>query len=272
MRLDLHVHTTASDGAWSASQVVEGAARGGLDVIALADHDTTAAVGAARNAGSAARVQVVPAIEVSSTHRGRDIHVLGYFVDPESDALLAHRSRATQVRAERMETMIQRLREQGIEVAFEEVEEAAGPDRGSLGRPHLAKVLVAHGHASSVPNAFDRLIGDDLPAFVPTELLSPHAAVELVLEGGGVPVWAHPPADLLDGLLPSLLGAGLRGLEVYRPTHRPADILRLEGICRSRGLLASGGSDWHTPDSGTSLGDFFVTADEIEGLLAVGGL
>jgi hypothetical protein len=142
----------------------------------------------------------------------------------------------------------------------------------SLGRPHLAKVLVAHGHASSLPQAFDTLIGDGRPAFVPTDLRAPRDAVELVLAGGGIAVWAHPPADLLDGLLPGMIDAGLRGIEVYRPTHRPADVLRLEGICRARGLLMSGGSDWHTPDAGNSLGDFFVTADEVEKLLAEGGL
>lgn len=272
MRLDLHVHTTASDGAWSASEVVEGAASGGLDVIALADHDTTLAVAKAQDAARARNVQVVPAIEVSSTHKGRDVHVLGYFVDPESDALRSHRGRAGRMRAERMKAMIARLADQGVEVGFEEVEEVAGPDRGSLGRPHLAKVLVARGYASSVPQAFDALIGDDRPAFVPTDLLSPREAVELVLAGGGIPVWAHPPADLLDGLLPGLIDAGLRGLEVYRPTHRSADVLRLERICRARGLLMSGGSDWHTPEGGTALGDFYVTADEVERLLSEGGL
>ncbi len=272
MRLDLHVHTTASDGAWSALQVVEGAAKGGLDVIALADHDTTSAVEKAQDAARARNLQVVPAIEVSSTHRGRDVHVLGYFVDPGSEALTIHRGRAGRVRAERMKAMIGRLAEQGVEVEFEEVEEAAGPDRGSLGRPHLAKVLVARGYASSVPHAFDTLIGDGHPAFVPTDLLSPAEAVELVLAGGGIPVWAHPPADLLDGLLPNMIDAGLRGLEVYRPSHRSADVLRLERICRARGLLMSGGSDWHTPDAGSALGDFYVTADEIEKLLSEGGL
>ncbi len=272
MRLDLHIHTTASDGAWSASKVVEGAAHGGLDVIAIADHDTTSAVLGAQEAARARNVQVVPAVEVSSTHKGRDVHVLGYFVDPRAEAIEAHRERASRVRAERMRAMIERLSAQGIDVRFEEVEQAAGPDRMSLGRPHLAKVLVAHGHASSVPHAFDTLIGDDRPAFVPTDLLTPREAVQLILAGDGIPVWAHPPADLLDGLLPGMVDAGLQGIEVYRPTHRPADVLKLEGICRARGLLMSGGSDWHNPDGGASLGDFFVTGDEVEKLLEAGGL
>lgn len=272
MRLDLHIHTTSSDGAWSASEVLSGAVRGGLDVIAIADHDTTSSVLAAQEEGRARSVQVIPALEVSSTHEGRDVHVLGYFVDPESTVLVDHRRRASRVREERMKAMLVRLSSQGVEVTFEEVERAAGPDRFNIGRPHLAKALVARGHTTSVPAAFDTLIGDRHPAFVPTDLLTPREAVELIVDGGGIPIWAHPPADLLDTLLPRMMDAGLRGLEVYRPSHKSADVLRLEKLCRTNRLLKSGGSDWHSPEGGTSLGDFFVTADEVEGLLAAGGM
>jgi predicted metal-dependent phosphoesterase TrpH len=133
-------------------------------------------------------------------------------------------------------------------------------------------VLVASGYASSVPDAFASLIGDRHPAFVPTGLLTPPEAVELILQAGGTPVWAHPPGDLIDTLLPPMVEVGLAGLEVYRPLHSRTDVVRLEGICRTGGLLTTGGSDWHNPDAGVSLGAFFVTADEVEGLLAVGGL
>lgn len=272
MRLDLHIHTSASDGAWSAEKVVSGAVGGGLDVIAIADHDTTAAVRAAQAAGANRNLQVIPALEVSSTWQGREIHVLGYFVDPDAPALVAHGERAVTLRRERMKEMISRLAEGGIEVSFEDVETAAGPDRVNLGRPHLAKVLVAGRHVSSVSEAFDRLIGDNHRAFVPTRLLDPSGAVTLILEGGGLPVWAHPPSDLIDTLLPGLMRAGLRGLEVYRPTHSRTDLIRLEGICRSTGLVMSGGSDWHTPDSGVALGAFHVTGDEVERFLSAGGM
>jgi len=272
MRLDLHIHTTASDGAWSPEKVVAGAARGGLDVIAIADHDTTSGVAAAQVAGVELNVQVVPALEVSSTWRARDIHVLGYFVDTASEPLLAHARRAGSLRIERMHAMIARLADQGVEVTFEEVEAAAGPERVTIGRPHLARALVKRGHASSVVDAFNTLIGDQHAAFVPTELLSPDEAVRLILAGGGIPVWAHPPGDAVDALLPSLMEAGLRGLEIYRPTHGRNDVLRLEAICRTTGLLRSGGSDWHTPESGYVLGDFHVTGDEVERLLAAGGI
>lgn len=272
MRLDLHVHTRASDGAWTAAEVVAGAVQGGLDVIAIADHDTTGAVAEARAAAEGARLQVIPAIEVSTTHGDREVHVLGYFVDPAAPSLVGHAARAVELRAERMREMLRRLAAQGVEVAFEEVEAAAGPERRVLSRPHLARALVARGRATSVSEAFERWLADGLAAFVPTRLASPEEGVAVILEAGGIPVWAHPPEDLLDELLPPLVQAGLRGLEVYRPVRRRAPVLRLEEECRSRGLLVTGGSDWHTPDAGTLLGDFFVTSGEVEGFLRAGGM
>lgn len=272
MRLDLHVHSTASDGAWSPGAVVRGAAEGGLDVIALADHDTVAGLDDGAAVGREVDVQVIPALEVSSTHQGRDVHVLGYFVDPEAPSIVRHSERAVRRRDERMREMLERLRAQGIDLDFEAVAEAAGADRVVIGRPHLAKALVKAGYASSVPGAFDTLIGDGHPAFVPTELLTPSDAVEVILRGGGIPVWAHPPGDLVEPLLPDLIAAGLRGLEVYRPRNHRSDVLRYEDICRSMGLLMTGGSDWHSPDGGTALGDFFVSAGEVEGLLSAGGM
>ncbi len=272
MRLDLHVHTDASDGAWSPADVVRGAAKGGLDVIAIADHDTVAAYAVANEVGRGEQVQVIPAMEVSSTHQTRDVHILGYFVDLESEVLLAHQRRAVRRREDRMAEMLERLAAEGVEVTFEEVEQAAGPGRVAIGRPHLAKALLGKGYVASVPEAFDRLIGDDKPAFVPTHLLTPIEAVEMVLGADGIPVWAHPPGDLIDPLLRPLVGAGLRGLEVYRPRDRRSQVLRYEQICRTSALFVTGGSDWHSPDSGASLGDFYVTGDEVASFLDAGGM
>ena len=272
MRLDLHIHSLASDGAWSPEAVVRGASQGGLDVIALSDHDTVAGFRAADAVGRELDVQVIPAIEVSSTHRGRDVHVLGYFVDPEAASIAAHAERASRRRQERMLEILARLREQGIDVPFSEVEKAAGPAAAVIGRPHLARALVAAGHASSVQDAFNSLIGDQHRAFVSTELLEPAGAVALIRAAGGIAVWAHPPGDLVDELMPGLIRAGLGGLEVYRPRHQRAEIARYEAICRTAGLVKSGGSDWHSPDGGMTLGDFFVNGVEVEKLLAAGGM
>ena len=271
MRVDLHIHTTASDGAWSPTEVVRGAMEGGLDLIAIADHDTTVAFDAAHEAGIGARVQVTPAIELSATHNRWDVHVLGYFIDPHSSVLDSHRKSAGGRRENRMREMVGRLRGRGLRIDYDDVLVAAGPERDSIGRPHLARALVANGEAVSLQDAFDRLIANGHPGYVPLEVLTPVGAVELVLAAGGLPVWAHPPLKLLDELLPRLVGAGLRGLEVYRPSHGPGYVIRLEELCRAHGLLVSGGSDWHSPDSGHKLGDYYVDAHEIESLLEAGG-
>ena len=271
MRLDLHIHSTASDGAWSPARVVRTAA-GRLDVIALTDHDTTAGCAAAHHAAAGLPLQIIPAAELSSTHHGRDIHVLGYFLDIAAPELRAHEAHAAGARERRMEEMVGRLRGQGIDVDMASVVALAGPDRTSLGRPHLARVLVQAGHAHSVPDAFDRWIGDGHPAFVPTGLLDPARAVALIRAAGGIAVWAHPPPDLVDALLPDLVRAGLRGLEVYRPRVDPEYAGRLERTARTAGLMVTGGSDWHTPDAGPALGDFHVTGEELARFLEEGGM
>ena len=271
MRLDLHVHSTASDGAWSPAAVARGAA-GRLDVIALTDHDTTAGVAAASAAAAEHALHVIPAVELSSTHRGRDVHVLGYFVDPSAKSLRDHEAHAGGARERRMEAMIARLAAQGVLVDMDAVLRVAGPERGSLGRPHLARVLVEAGHATSVPDAFDRWIGDAHKAFVPTSLTDPAGAVEVVKGAGGIAVWAHPPLDLIDTLLPGMVRAGLRGLEVYRPRADPQQAAHLERTARTAGLVVTGGSDWHSPDFGFRLGDFHVTGDELARFLEEGGM
>jgi predicted metal-dependent phosphoesterase TrpH len=272
MRLDLHLHSTASDGDLSPMVVLEMAEAGRLDVIALADHDTTAGFRRLNSLGVRGPIQVVPALEVSSTLDARELHFLGFFVDPYAAEIRSHEKRAIRLREMRMRGMIQRLEDQGVKVEFEAVVAAAGPEGTALSRPHLARALVAAGHVTSIPGAFDRYIGDEHPAFLPTSLLSPEEAIHLILDSGGIPVWAHPPEDRVENLISRLVQAGLRGLEVYRPKHHPHYTLRLEGLCRAWKLLMSGGSDWHGPDRGAGLGDFYVTAEEVAALLEEGGM
>jgi len=272
MRLDLHIHTTASDGDLPPQDVLARCEAARLDVIALADHDTTAGVRRLNRLGVQGPIQVVPALEVSSTMDQRELHFLGFFVDPYADVVFRHEERAIRLREKRMQGMIQRLGDQGIEVTLEAVAAVAGPDRTALSRPHLARALVGAGYVTTVPEAFDRYIGDGHPAFLPTSLLSPEEAIELILDAGGIPVWAHPPEDRVESLLPRLVQAGLRGLEVYRPRHPARYTLRLEGLCRAWKLVVTGGSDWHGPDRGAELGDFFVTAEEVSALLEEGGM
>ena len=272
MKLDLHVHSTASDGTVSPEEVVERAIAGRLDVLALADHDTVRGVGPAIAAASGRPLQIIPAVEMSSTFEGEDIHILGYFVDPEAEAFARHARRSYERRDARMLEMTERLRELGISVSREELDAQRGSSAVAYSRPHLARALIDAGHAANIRDAFARLIGNDCPAYLPTEVATPEEVTRTVREAGGIPVWAHPPAERFHELLPRLLDAGLRGLEVYRAARTYVSVAELEEVARSEGLLVTGGSDWHGPGGGTELGDFYVTGDEVSDFLAMGGM
>lgn len=272
MRVDLHIHTTASDGALAPAAVVQAAARGKLDVIAVSDHDTTAGMEEAVAASRDLPLRVIPAIELSTSRNGREIHILSYFIDLASPALREHEERARTARLRRIETMVGRLRDVGAPVEVEAVLAAAGGDFGVVGRPHLAQALVEAGHASSISEAFDRWIGDSHRAFVPNTLLDAAEGVALAREIGGIAVWAHPPGDLADALLPELVRAGLQGIETYRPQSQPDHVRRLEGLARTTGLYTTGGSDWHSPERNGPLGSFTVPADRISAFLEAGGI
>ena len=272
MRLDLHVHTTASDGSLSPAEVVGLAADGGLDVLAITDHDTVAGIPAAMDAAAKTALRLIAGIEVSSTHEGAEYHFLGYFVDPQADSIKAHQRHAVGGRESRMDQMVDHLRRQGLLIEMTDVLDAAGPDRSAIARPHLARALVLKGYATSVVDAFDRLIGDDHPAYVPTGLATPDEAIRMILEAGGTPVWAHPPIHALTHLLPAFVGAGLKGMEVYRPRATAGHIRKLERAAKAAGLLVTGGSDWHDGDRGHALGTFFVTEENVGGLLEAGGM
>jgi predicted metal-dependent phosphoesterase TrpH len=263
MRADLHVHTTASDGAWTPERVVEGAAHGGLDLIAITDHDTVEGVTRGQSHARSFGVRVLPAVELSTTRSGRELHLLAYQVDLDSPLLRAHEQRARGIRMARMELMVSRLRGAGLNVTMEAVLDAAGGSAAAVGRPHLARALLAAGEVESIDQAFDRYIGDGMPAFEPTAILDPVEAVELARSAGGLSVWAHPPMDLIDPLLPELVKAGLKGLEAYRPLSTGDQIRRVESVARSAGILTTGGSDWHSWERNGPLGAFFLSADRI---------
>ena len=273
MRVDLHMHSTASDGQFAPEKVVEFARAGHLDLIALADHDTTSGYEAAKAAGDALAVEVVPAIEMSSTHEGHDLHILGYFVDPEASVLTEHTRHAQSSRAQRMERMIERLAGEGVQISMDDVRRIAGADqrRKSIGRPHLAAAMVQAGYVTTIEEAFNRYISDDHGAFVPTAVQTPEEAIERIRQAGGVSVWAHPPRSSVEALLPGFVDAGLRGLEVFRPNHSREYQAQLEAAVARYGLVKGGGSDWHGAKDGT-LGGFYVDAAEVGDLLEIQGL
>jgi 3',5'-nucleoside bisphosphate phosphatase len=269
-RADLHVHSTASDGSLSPAEVVRAAARR-LDIIALTDHDTVVGFSAARaEARHVGSVTVIPGIEVSSTHGDHDVHVLGYFIDPEHDAIGRHAKAARERRQERLVTMGRRLQEIGVAVTEEEVR-ATATGTNSPGRPHLARLLVDKGLVRSHAEAFDLYLGNRAPAYEPIELLTPHGAIELIRAAGGVAVWAHPPVATLERDLPGMVEWGLEGIECFRPQTSPDDRRRLLTLARRYDLMTTGGSDWHGAWQG-AFGEFGLGVADIAALLKRGGL
>ncbi len=261
MKLDLHVHSSASDGRVVPAELVRAAAAAKLDVIALTDHDTIAGVAAACAAATATCVEVIPGIEISTRDAEGEFHILGYGIDPLSPALLAHSADAAARRAERMQRMLDRLRPLGIELRLDEVDALAGSP-ACLGRPHLARALVARGSVASFGEAFERYLRDGGPAFVRTDFPSVAEAIGRIQAGGGVAVWAHPPGDCVAEVLPRLVALGLAGVECYRPRTPPQASSRLVGLAAAHGLLTTGGSDWHGPHHGP-LGRFRLCGDTV---------
>lgn len=270
MRVDLHLHSTASDGGFPPAEVVRRAVAGGLDLIALADHDTAVGVPEALEAAGD-RIRVLPAIEISAAHRGRDLHILGYAIDRDTTALRDYEERARQARAVRIRAMIERLHGLDVTVAFDDVVAEAGPDASALARPHLARVLLADGHVKSFAEAFDRYIGDEGPAYVPVHLLDVAGAIDLIHDAGGLAVWAHPPLPLLGPALRQFVEDGLDGIECYRPRLPEPDLRRVLAKARQHGLVVTGGSDWHGDWHG-ELGSFHLGRAEIAGFLQRVGL
>jgi 3',5'-nucleoside bisphosphate phosphatase len=270
LRIDLHIHSTASDGSLSPGAVVNAARAGGLDIIALADHDTIAGVPAAQVA-AAGGVHVIPALELSTREAGAELHMLGYYIDLQEPSLVAFSERASGRREERMHDMIALLAKLGIHVTFAEVLVAAGARPDSIGRPHLARALVQKGYASGVADVFDRYIGDDGPAFVPTALITPGDAIDLIHGAGGVAVWAHPRPDALTAGLRTLADRGMDGVECYRPRNTAAEAEHIARTAAAHGLFVTGGSDWHGDWHGP-LGDFAVDRDDVAAFLDAGGI
>lgn len=268
MKVDLHLHTTASDGGVSAAKLVRKARGAGLDVIAVADHDTVAGVGEAI-ACAPDGLRVIPAIEISAAHEAGELHILGYHVDFEGPALQRYVGLAETGRRARMERMLALLANHGIEVTLEDVIAEAGPEGSTLGRPHLARVLVARKHVRDFGDAFVRFIGDGGPAYAPTTLVGVEQAIEVIHAAGGLAVWAHPAAATFDREIARFAAAGLDGVECIRPRHTPAETERLRARAAELGLLVSGGSDWHGPWDGP-LGQWWVDGEQVAEILAAG--
>jgi hypothetical protein len=261
-RVDLHSHSTASDGLVEPAAVVEAARRAGLAALALTDHDTVDGVAAAREAGERLGVRVVPGAELSAHLGEEEIHLLALHMD-DLDAMAGALARFRDDRVARAARMVELLVARGIAVSMDDVlREAAG---GAVGRPHVARAVVAAGGARDLRDAFDRLLGNGRPASVDKPRLAARDAIRLVHEAGGLCIWAHPGPEGRRAAVEPLVEAGLDGLEVLHPRHGAEDEARLGALVDFFGLVSSGGSDWHgTTDGYRVLGQMQVPLSVLE--------
>jgi predicted metal-dependent phosphoesterase TrpH len=260
LKLDLHVHTTASDGSVKPARVARMAAGAGIGVLAVADHDTTSGVAEAI-AAAPAPMRMVPAIEISCDSADLHLHLLGYFIDPSHPALVAHMHRVVELREQRMRDMIERLAGLGIPVDYDAVRLEAGAE-AVLGRPHLARTLVATGAVATVGRAFELYLSDRAPAWVPMRAVTLADACTMVHGAGGIAVWAHPDAAELAAHLDAFHEQGVDGVECVRARATAAEVDVALAATRARGLIPTGGSDWHGTWQGR-LGDFTVDSGRL---------
>lgn len=263
MPADLHVHTSASDGSFSPTEVVRQALALGLQAIAITDHDTVAGVEEARQAAAGSSLELVPGVELSCEDKERDIHILGYYPRFEA-AFLARLDELACARRERIARIVTKLKALGIDIDFADVEAQTGT--GTLGRPHVAAALVAAGLAGSVQDAFARFLTRGAPAYVPQPKFHPAEAVGFILQCGGVPVLAHPGLIGDDTVISKLVAAGLAGIEVYHPDHDRAAQSRYLAVARGHGLVVTGGSDFHGGGHHAPLGEVTVSNDAVQAL------
>jgi hypothetical protein len=254
--IDLHMHSTASDGRCSPEEVVQRACDKGIRTVSLTDHDTMAGVAAAASAAERLGMTFVPGIEITSVHGGRDVHVLAYFLPALTQELTTLLAEQRRNRTARAQAIADRLAAVGAPIDVAALMESAASLGGkSLARPQIAQALIAAGHVSSVAEAFERFLGEDGPAYIPHQGASPAHVVECIVRAGGVASMAHPGYTRKDEVIPDLVDAGLGAIEAHHSSHDGATTERYIALARHHGVAVSGGSDFH--GDGTRRSEFF---------------
>ncbi len=251
--IDLHLHTTASDGRSSPEALVREAAAAGCHTIAVTDHDTVGGLGAARAEADRLGLTFYDGIEVTAVHHGRDVHILGYFIDVAHAGLASFLTIQRAQRRDRLTAMVEQLARAGAPVDIERVLALSPPGR-SLGRPVLARALVEAGYVADIAEAFDRYLSEGRPGYAGRDGATPSAVVAEIRGAGGIASIAHPGKLQRDEIIEPLIAEGLGGIEVFHPDHAPADVERYREMAVQCGVCATGGSDYHGPGSGRSAG------------------
>ncbi len=270
--VDLHCHTTASDGFLAPAALIALASAQQMRTIAITDHDTIDGLPEAIAAGQGLGVEIVSGVEISSNTGGTEIHLLGYFVDPSSTTLIDHLRWCIDSRIQRVERICERLTNAGLPLTVDEVLSVAGS--GSVGRPHVAQAMIARGYIETIGEGFARYLGRGKPGFVQRENVAPGKAVGIIRESGGAAVLAHPYATSAAlQLLPELIDAGLAGLEAWYGEYDTHTRQRLAELASSLDLIATGGSDFHGVGfkEGRALGSVPVGHDVVDQLRLAAG-
>jgi predicted metal-dependent phosphoesterase TrpH len=275
--VDLHLHTTASDGVLSPSEIVRYAKAKGLQAIAITDHDTVEGLSEGLLEGAKIGFEVIPGVEVSATHSPGSMHLLGFFFDHHHPLINERLGYLQKARAERNPKIVERLNQLGIKINYEEVLKTSGG--GQVGRPHFAQILLEKGYVSSFQEAFDRFLKIGAPAYVDKCRFTAKEAIHFIIEAQGIAVLAHPKTLNLKGylelekLLLQLIDQGLKGIEVYYPEHSALEMAQYKTLAEKYGLLMTGGTDYHGIDKngldiGTGRGDMKLPYSIVERLKA----
>ena len=270
-KVDLHIHSNASDGRFSPAEVVRQAAKNGLSVIAITDHDTIDGIASALiTAKGFPRLKVIPGIELSTDVPQGEVHILGYFIDYTNHEFQAILEGLRNSRIKRAQGMVAQLKQLDIQIDWERVQEIA--KEGSVGRPHIAQAMLEKGYISSLKEAFDKYISRDGPAYVEREKMTPVEAVALIIKFNGLPVLAHPfTSNNTKTLTAELKIAGLVGIETYYKDYTTDNINELIGLADKYGLITTGGTDYHglEPAGETIIGGVEVPMESAERLITL---
>jgi predicted metal-dependent phosphoesterase TrpH len=264
-KVDLHIHTNHSDGFHSPKEIVEKAKNAGLDIISITDHDNLSAIKEATVYGWELGIEVIPGVEISSDLKDKEIHILGYFIEPDNPELEHYLTFFREERVKRAIRIVNKLKLLGFPITIEDVIDVAKDS--AVGRPHIAQVMQEKGFTSSFFEAFNKYIGNGCPAFEKKVHISPQSAFKIINDAGGLSFIAHP-GYMPEPLLKELIEEGVDGIEVIHPSHSQQQVRFYKGIVNEYFLLESGGSDFHggKREDDKNLGKYFTRSSAIEAM------
>ncbi len=268
MKVDLHIHSCHSDGRYSPGQLVEYAVQNNLGIIALTDHDTISGLAEAREcARKFPSLRMIPGVEVSTNQDDDELHILGYGIAEDAPKIKELLQNAQENRKTPIRRILTSLQAADIQLSFEEV--GNGENSVSLGRMHVARLLVRRGYTRTIREAFDKYLSykTNLIEYSSTDFVSSQHAIEVILDAGGLAVLAHPTIALFDRYIDSLVEFGLQGVEIYKSSRTSIEEFYLETVVKDKGLVITGGSDWHGYHPTIQLGKFYVDSGRIQSFL-----